>query len=167
MEYLKIGHITNTIGLKGHLRVYPYTDFIVERYKINNQIYILKDDKYHLFYIENYQLVKNLIKLKLKGLDDINDGLLYKGNDIYINKDHIHSLKKGEYYIDQLIGLQVYDQYNNNLGHVIEVLIGIKHNNLRISNDKSNFLIPNIKPFITNIDLDNNKIYIKIIDGLI
>ena len=96
-------------------------------------------------------------------LNNINDVLIYKGEDVFIKKEDI---KVDDYFDEDLIDLEVFskDKY---IGKVKSILKGVKNDNLIVDNNGIKNLIPNIKEFIEKVDLENKKIYIKEIEGLI
>ena len=168
-KYIKIGQITKPFGLKGDLKVYSYTDFIDERFKRNNTVLIKYNNEYIEMIVESYKIHKGLINVKFKEFNDINQVEKYSGCDIVIERSNLHKLDKGEYYTFQLENLEVYDTDNNYLGILVKVEPGVTHNNFRVINKETNssFLVPNIPVFINNIDIDNNKVIINLMDGLI
>ena len=167
IEYIKIGQITKPFGLKGELKVYSYTDFIEERFKKNNIVYVKYNNEYIEMIVDSYKIHKGLINIKFKNYNDINLVEKYSGCDIVIDKKMLHELKNGEYYTFQLENLKVYDESDNYLGILSKVEQGVTHNNFRIVNNDKSFLVPNIPIFIKKIDIDNKKIIIKVMDGLI
>ncbi len=167
MEYIKIGQITKPFGLKGDVKVYPYTGFIDERFAKNNTVYLKVDNEYLPVIIEKANLHKGLVNVKFKEYNHINDIEKYSRTDIYFDKSKLHKLANGEYYIFELVGLKAYDQNNTYLGDVIEVVEGIAHNNLKISHEPKPFLIPNIKQFVKKVDLENKTIHLELIEGII
>jgi 16S rRNA processing protein RimM len=92
-EYLEIGQIVNTNGLKGTLKVKPLTDDIT-RFEDLETIYIQKHKELVEFTIQEVKYSKNMVLLKLEGIDDINDLLQYKGQRIFVAKQE--ALKKLE-----------------------------------------------------------------------
>ena len=98
-ERIKIGKIVNTFGIKGELKVYPYVDYIDELSKIyiDNKEYTLSKSRNQ----------KNVVIIKIKGLDDINLVEDFKNKEIEIDRVDLPKLKEGEYYIEDLIGLDV------------------------------------------------------------
>ena len=158
MELIYIGKIVNTHGLKGEMRIISDFKYKNEVFKINNKIFV-NDNEYT---INSYRKHKIFDMVTFKGINNINDVLIYKGEFVYINKEEI---KIDGYYDEDLIGLDVYsnDKY---IGKVSNILKGIKNDNLVVENNNRS-LIPNISEFIEKIDLENKKIYIKEIEGLI
>ena len=166
MEYVLIGKILNTFGIKGELKVASYTDFDDERFKKNTKVYV--GDKYLEFTVKSYRNHKGFILLTFKDYEDINLVEKYKNCLIYKSSKDIKPLKKGEYYFSDLKDLDVY--VNDKLvGKVLKVEEGIKHNNLRVikNDDNKEYLVPFIPVFILNVDLDNKRIDVLEMEGLL
>lgn len=166
MEYVLIGKILNTFGIKGELKVASYTDFDDERFKKNTKVYV--GDKYLEFTVKSYRSHKGFILLTFKDHEDINLVEKYKNCLIYKSSKDIKPLKKGEYYFSDLKDLDVY--VNDKLvGKVLKVEEGIKHNNLRVikNDDNKQYLVPFIPVFILNVDLDNKRIDVLEMEGLL
>ena len=101
--------------------------------------------------------------LTFEGLTSIDDVIIYKGDKVYINRS---DLKIRGYFNEDLIGLSVYAN-NNYIGKVEYIMKNKAHNILVVTEDEKKNLIPNIKEFVTNIDLENKRIDVKEIKGLI
>ena len=164
MEYVIIGEIINTFGIRGELKIDSHTDFINDRYKKDSIIYI--GEEYKEYVCENVRVHKGFIILKLKGFDNINNVLDLKGKMIYKNVDDIKSLKDGEYYFKDLKGLDVFVD-NKKVGIILKVEKGISYNFLRIKKDDEEILVPYLKNFILNVDIANNRIDVVKMDGLL
>lgn len=156
--YIYLGKIVNTHGIKGEIRILSDFDYKDVVFKKDFKIYIGKEKKEEI--INTYRVHKNYDMITLNGIDNINDVLKYKGQNVYINKEDIKDLKVDEDYI----GLDVYtDKY---IGKITDILKG-KEDILVIENQSKRYLVPKVDNFIKNIDFDNNKIYINNIKGLI
>lgn len=166
MEYVLIGKILNTFGIKGELKVASYTDFNDERFKKNTNVYI--GDEHIQFTIKNYREHKGFLLVTFLDNEDINLVEKYKNQLIYKSSDDIKPLKKGEYYFSDLKDLDVYIE-DELIGKVLKVEEGIKHNNLRIikNDDNKEYLVPFIPVFIKNVDLDNKRIDVIKMEGLL
>lgn len=105
-KLLEIGQIVNSYGIKGFLKVVPYTDDI-NRYSKLKTIYIEKNKKLQKMEIEEVKYHNKLVLLKLKGIDDINDTLEYKNCYIKIDRSDAVELPEDTYFIVDLIGLEV------------------------------------------------------------
>ena len=104
---LEIGQIVNSYGIKGFLKVVPFTDDVT-RYNNLKTIYIEKNKKLQEMEIEEVKYHKNLVLLKLKGIDDINDTLQFKNCYIKIDRKDAVDLPENTYFIVDLIGMEVY-----------------------------------------------------------
>lgn len=164
MEFVKIGKIINTFGIRGELKVDIYTDFVDERYKKGSTVYI-GDDKL-AFVMDSYRVHKGFLLIKFKDIDDINLVEKYKNMFIFKSSDDIKPLKDG-YYFSDLKGLDVYDDDDKFIGKVLYVQEGIKNNNLRVKVNDKEVLIPFIPVFIKSVSLDEKKIVINNIEGLV
>ena len=161
MELIRIGKIVNTHGIKGELRIlskFPYKDKVFVK---NMKVYI---DKNNVEVINTYRKHKNFDMVTFAGYNNINEVLKYKGKNVYINKEDIE-LKQNEYLDEQLIGLDV--MYKNMLmGTIGDIERYDKISLIKINGKDRYYLIPYNFNLIDNIDIKNNKIYIKNIDGL-
>lgn len=158
MEYVYLGKITNTHGIKGEIRI--LSDFSNKNivFKKDFNIYIGKDKIKET--INTYRVHKNYDMVTLVGYDNINDILKYKGMNVYVNREDIKGIIVDEDYID----MEVYtDKY---IGKITDILKG-KEDIFVIENEDKKYLVPNVDYFIKNIDLDNKKLYINNIKGLI
>lgn len=164
MEFVLIGKIVNTFGIKGELKLECYSDFIDERFKRDTTIYIGEEKL--PFVMKSHKIHKGFLLIQLKDNEDINLVEKYKGMYVYKNKDDIKPLKKGEYYFSQLKGLDVFVS-DKKVGSVLRVEEGISSNYLRVKTNDKESLVPFLPAFIEEVDLENNKITIKDIEGLL
>ena len=161
MTLIKIGKIVNTHGIKGELRLlskFPYKDKVF----INNMtIYIDKKDKE---IINTYRKHKNIDMITLKGYNNINEVLKYKGKNAYVNDSDI-KLDNNKYLDEELIGLNVIYE-DNNKGTIVDIERYDKTVLFNIKNNDKEYLIPYNDNIIDKIDINNKRIYIKDIKGL-
>lgn len=157
MNLIKIGHVSNTHGLKGEIRILSDFKFKENAFKIGNKLYIMNDE----LIIKSYRQHKEYDMVIFKELDKIDDVLIYKGEDVYIDRN---TLEYDGYLDEDLIGLDV---YNNNqlMGKVVDIMKTNAHDILVIQNGKRH-LVPNIEKFVKNVDLENKRIEIEYIKGL-
>ena len=168
MEYIEIGQIVNTQGLKGEVKVMPFTDAI-NRFDNLKKIYIEINSSKQLLEIEKVRYVKNMVILKFKGKDKIEDIEKYKGRYIFIDETDKLDLPEDTFYISDLIGLVVVDNSNNDLlGKIIDVF-STGSNDVYVvkSDDGKEILLPAIKQVINNIDLNNKQVIVNLIEGLL
>jgi 16S rRNA processing protein RimM len=167
MEYIRIGVITNTHGLKGTLKVKSFTDFIEERYKTGNTLYILFKNEYIPVTVTKCKSSKGVELVDVKEFTHINEIEKFKGSDLLISKDDIHEIKeKDTFYYTDLIGLEVHN--DDFVGIVKDVREYPQGEYLVLDTaDKKNVLIPFLKQFVTKVDIDNKKIFISDLEGLL
>lgn len=156
--YIYIGKIVNTHGIKGEVRILSYSNYKKEIFKINNHLYIGKNKEE--LTIKTYRVHKNLDMVTFDSINDINEVLKYKGENVYIKKEEI---KIDGYFDEELIGLEVYT--DKLIGKVKEIRKG--YQDLFVIEGNKEYLVPKIEPFIKKIDIENKKIYINNIEGLI
>ena len=159
--YIKIGKLVNTHGIKGEVRIISDFKYKEQVFKINNNLYIGKNKE--KLTINSYRKHKIFDMVTFININNINDVLVYKGEDVFIKKDEI---KIDGYLDEELINLEAYSN-NKYIGKITGILKGIKNDNLIIENNKIRNLVPNIQEFIEKVDLENKKIYIKEIEGLL
>lgn len=166
MEYVMIGQIINTHGIKGDLKVYPYTED-VERFSDLEKIYIGEGKE--PFDIGKVKYHKGMVLLKLKSFDNINEVLHFKEEYLYIDEENIVELPENNYFIDDLIDCNVYDMGEKYIGYVKNVLQNTGNDIYVVKNDdkKEEYLIPGVTSFVKKIDVSNQKILIDPIDGMI
>ena len=103
---LRIGKIVNTHGLKGEVKVYPYTDY-PERFKEIQYLYMENSDE--KISVENVKISKNMVILKLSSILTIDDAEKNRNNYLFIDRDNARKLDEDEHLIADLIGCKVYD----------------------------------------------------------
>lgn len=166
-EYLEIGQIVNTNGLKGLLKVKPLTDDI-RRFEELETVYIQKGSNLVEFKIQEVKYIKHMVLLKLEGIDDINEAEKYKNLYIKINRKDAVELEKNSYFIVDIINCEVYTEENELLGKVVDVFPTGSNDVYTVKNsDGKEILIPAISEVIKNVDIPNKKIIIHLLEGLI
>ena len=158
MNFINIGKIVNTHGIKGELRILSDFRYKDKVFKKGMKFYVGKEKEE--FVVNSYRFHKIFDMVTFDGLNNINDVLYLKGRQVFINSEDL-KLDDGEIYIDDLIGYEVIIG-EKNIGKVTSVLHNSKANdNLRVGD----ILIPYVKEFI--IKIEDNKIYVKEIGGLL
>ena len=163
MEKIKIGKIVNTVGLKGEVKVYNYSDSI-EIYETIESIYV--EDR--LTVIENVRAQKNMVILKLEGADDRNAAEALRGKELYITEDDLPELPEGQYYVRDLIGMSVTEEDGNLLGHVTDVLQNTAQDIFEVESENGKkLLIPMVDQFVLDIDAEKREITVRLIEGML
>lgn len=166
-EYFEIGQIVNTSGLKGVIKVKPFTDDIT---KFNNlkTIYMLVKKELKEFKIEEVRYNKNMVFLKLEGIDTVEEAESYRNLYLKIKRDKNEKLEENSYYIVDIIGSKVYTDLQEELGEIIDVF-STGSNDVYVVKDNlgKQILLPAIKDVIKNVDIKNKKIIVHLLEGLI
>ena len=163
MEKIKIGKIVNVVGLKGQVKVFCYTDN-KEQFGELGQIWL--DQK--LYTIDSARLQGNVAVLKLKGVDDRNAAELLRGREVLICESELPKLPEGSYYVRELIGLQVEDEAGQRLGILSDVVQNTGQDLYEVSLETGKkVMIPAVKEFILDIDLNKKVIGVKLPEGLL
>lgn len=163
---LEIGQIVNSYGIKGFLKVVPFTDDIT-RYENLKKIYIEKNKKLEEKEIEEVKYHKNLVLIKLKGINDINDTLEYKNCLIKIERKDAVELPKNSYFIVDLLDMEVYTDEEKLLGKIVDIF-PTGSNDVYVVKDEmgKQTLLPAIGDVIKNVDVENKKMIVHLIEGL-
>lgn len=160
-----IGKIVGTHGIKGYLKIKPFTDF-PERFEKGKSIKVKIDNSLFEFLIEDSFQHKNFICLKLKDINTIDEARKLKDKDVFIYGDEIKKLEDDEYYIHDLIGLKVFGEGEQVIGKIVDVIRLISNDVFEIELiDNRKFLYPFVKDFIDEINIQSGFIRIKNYEG--
>ena len=166
-DLLKVGVITTTHGVRGEVKVYPTTD---EPERFLELDYVLLDTGRELrkLEIKNVKFFKNLVILKFKGVNNINDIEKYKGRDLWIPREEGQELEEDEYYIADLLGMSVVLENGQEFGTLKDVMeTGANDVYIIDSAEHGEVLLPAIKECILDVDLEKNVMTIHLMKGLI
>lgn len=160
---LEIGQIVNTHGLRGDLKVMPWCD---DPEIFDELAYVIIDGEE--YDIEKSRMQKNMVLLKLAGIDDINDAEKYRNKILTVPREELGELPEGTYYICDLLGCNVTTDQGRDLGEVKDI-IKTGSNDVYVVEDASGkqVLIPVIDEVVLSVDVDEKKIVIKPLKGLI
>lgn len=165
-DFLQVGIITQTHGIRGEVKVFPTTDD-PHRFKKLKEVILDTGKEKNTLEIENVKFFKNLVILKFKGIDNINDIERHKGKSLYVTRANAVKLKKDEYFIADLIGIEVFDENDKHLGVLKNVIETGANDVYSIElEDKSELLLPAIKQCVLDIDIEDRKMKVHILDGL-
>ena len=152
MEYIEIGQIVNTNGLKGVVKVNPFTDDI-SKFEDLKYVYIQLKNELKKVKIEQVRYNKNQVLLKLEGIDSIEEAEKYRNFYLKTEKESQEDLGEDTYYIVDLIE-DVFPTGSNDV-YVVKDNLG------------KQILIPAIADVVKEVDLKNKKMIINLIPGLI
>ena len=166
LAHFKIGQIVNTQGLKGEVRVYSLTDDI-DRFDELDEFYIGRDLE-TVYKAERVRYKGNLVILKIKGIDTVEMAEKLRSKYVYVSRENARELDEDEFFIADMIGMDVYTLDNNHIGTLKDVLQYAANDVYVVkSNDGKEFLIPAITRFVPTIDINERKMIIDPIKGMI
>lgn len=155
-----VGEIVNTHGIKGELRIisdFKYKDSVFIE---NKKLYLGKRKQEVI--IKTYRKHKNYDMVTFEGITDINDAILFKGDEVFVKREDLDI----DGYVDEdIIGLNVYNE--DKLIGIVDNIMKNKQEILVIKDDNKSYLVPFVDEFVINIDLDNKRMDIKVIEGLL
>ena len=166
-ELFRVGVISNTHGIRGEGKVYPTTDN-VRRFDDLKEV-ILDTGKEQLnLHVTSVKYFKNMVILKFKEFDNINDIIPYKGMDLLVTRENAIPLEDGEYYIADIIGSKVITDEDKILGTLTDVLqTGANDVYVVKTKDGKEVLLPSIEECILDRDIENKIVKVHIMKGLL
>lgn len=168
-DLYQVGSITQTHGIRGEVKVFPLTDDISRFKNMKNLLLDAGKEGYISLEVENARPQKNLVILKFKGIDNINDIEKYKGHGLYVTKDNRVDLKEDEYFIADLIGCEVFldSDKDNRFGTISDVMETGANDVYEITLESGKtVLVPAIKDCILNVDIEGRRMEIHLMEGL-
>ncbi len=169
MDKLLIGQIGKPFGLKGELKVMPYTSFIKERYCKGRKL-LLENKKTKESFIDEIVSVRFGEKqtlIKLSSISTIEEAEAIYGFEIYMDKSDA-PMPEGSYRIADLLNCQVIDENGSKLGIVKDVLSYAPKSTLRVEREKKkDFFVPFVDDFLIDVDIEKKTIKIKVVPGML
>lgn len=166
-DYLRVGVISSTHGIAGEVKVFPTTDD-VNRFKELKEVILDTGNTNITLEIERVKFFKQMVILKFKGIDNINDIEKYRGKDLLVTRENAVELDVDEYFISDIIEAEVLEEDGTKLGVLSEVLsTGANDVFVIMTKDNKEILIPNIKACVLDINIDEKKIIVHLLDGLL
>lgn len=165
-DLLQVGVITTTHGVRGEVKVFPTTDDPA-RFKTLKQVILDTGKEKIELEIAGVKFFKNLVILKFKGIDDINDVEKYRKCSLLVTRENAVKLEKNEYFISDLIGLAVVTVEGETLGAISDVLQTGANDVYVVSQDGlKDLLIPAIKECIKEINMETGCVTVHLLPGL-
>ncbi len=166
-DYLRVGVISSTHGIKGEVKVFPTTDDM-ERFKQLKQVFLDTKKEYKELEIAGVKFFKQWAILKFKGIDNINDIEKYKGCDLLVTRENAVKLQEDEFFICDILDSVVVTEEGEELGVLTDVLsTGANDVYVVTTKEKKEILLPSIKECIIDVDVENKKILVHLMPGLI
>ena len=165
-DLLQVGVITSTHGVRGEVKVFPTTDDPARFKKLKNVVLDTGKEMIDLE-VAGVKFFKNMVIVKFKGIDNINDVEKYRQKSLYVTRENAVKLKKNEYFIADLIGLVAKSDEGEDLGTLSDVLQTWANDVYVLSKEGSDdILLPAIRECVKEVDLDNGEITVHLLPGL-
>lgn len=166
-DILQVGAVTSTHGVAGEVKVFPTTDD-PKRFKKLKSVLLDTGKGMKELTIVQVKFFKNMVILKFKDHDRIEDVMGYKGKSLYVTRENAVKLKKNEYFIADLIGMQVYTEDDSLLGTLSDVLQTGANDVYEVDmTDGRKVLIPAIRQCILDVDIEQAVMKVHLLEGLL
>lgn len=165
-DLLKVGVITTTHGVGGEVKVFPTTD--AERFMELEYVILDTGREKRELTIQNVKFFKNLVILKFEGIDNINDIEKYKGKELWVPREEAQELDEDEYYIGDLIGMDVLLEDGTRFGSLKDVMeTGANDVYVVETEEGKEVLLPAIHDCIMDVDIEKNAMTVHLMKGLL
>ncbi|MBE6992285.1 MAG: 16S rRNA processing protein RimM [Ruminococcaceae bacterium] len=160
-QFLEAGQIVNTHGIRGEVRIQPWCD---------SADFLLDIDKFYLdgkaVKFTGKRVHKTMLIAKPEGVDNANDAALLKGKVLYFDRDDAQ-LEAGLVFIDDLIGLEAVNVETGEVFGKVTNVLKLPASDVYVIKGEGEYMIPAVDEFLKKTDLNENKIYFKLIEGMI
>ena len=168
-QFLQVGVISSTHGIRGEVKVFPTTDDPA-RFKKLKQVFLETGKERLSLEVQGVKFFKQFVIVKFKAIDNINDIEAYKGCSLYVSRENAVRLEEDEYYIADLIGMQVYtDEQPEQVFGVLKDVMETGANEVYIvdSEEYGEVLIPAIRQCILSVDVEKQEMRVHLLNGLL
>lgn len=164
-QYLEMGRITNTHGIRGEVKAQSWGDF--EDDLLDYDYFYVGKNKVKME-VEDARLHKNMVIMKLKGVEDMTAAERLKNSILYLTREEVGELEEDTYFLVDLVGLEAYLEDGTLLGRVTEVMQNAGNDVLVIQNQqKKEYLVPFVQQFVRDVDIEGKRCVITPIEGLL
>ncbi len=164
-RFLIIGRVVKPHGVRGEVRVEVHTD-LPERFGWLETVYLGREDLEPIT-IEGVRYHKSWVLLKLAGIDDRFAAEELRGQWLQIPREQALPLEEGQYYLYQVIDIEVYLEDGKHLGNVIEVMETKANNVFVVAGQYGEVLLPDIDDVILEIDFEKQRMTVRLLPGLL
>lgn len=166
-EFLEVGQIVNTYGIKGFVKVKAFTDEIARFEKLKT-IFVEQNKQCQEMKIEEVKMHKNMVLLKLEDIDTIEEAEKYRNAFLKIRREDAIELPEDSYFIVDLLGIDVYTDKGVLLGNLVDIF-PTGSNDVYVVKDKlgKQILLPAIASVVKNINLEERKMMVHLLEGLV
>lgn len=165
-DLLQVGVITTTHGVRGEVKVFPTTDDPA-RFRTLRQVILDTGTEKRRLEIAGVKFFKNMVILKFKGIDDINEVEQYCKKSLYVTREDAVSLEENEYFIADLIGLSVVSDEGEALGELADVLLTGANDVYVIRQEgREDILLPAISDCVKEVNIKEKRMLVHLLPGL-
>ena len=165
-QFLQVGVISSTHGIRGEVKVFQTTDDPLRFKKLKKVLLDTGREQLELE-VQSVKFFKEFVIGKFKGIDNINDIEKYKGKGLFVPREDAVPLDEDEYYIADLIGMEVFTE-DGRFGVVKDVMeTGANEVYIVESDDHGEVLIPAIRQCVLDVNVEEKKMLVRLLDGLI
>lgn len=165
-DYLQVGVITQTHGIRGEVKVFPTTDDPA-RFKTLKNVVLDTGRSYLPLEIESVKFFKQFVILKFKGIDNINDIEKYKKSPLLVSREDAVDLEEDEYFMADMIGMNVVTEDGTPFGVLTDIMeTGANDVYVVETEEHGEVLLPAIKECILDVDIEAQKMTIHLMSGL-
>lgn len=166
-EFLKVGIVSSTHGVRGEVKIFPTTDDVT-RFKKLKKVYMDFRGERKQMEIENVKFFKQFAILKFRGVDTLDEVETWRGAELYVERKDGVPLEENEYYIADLIGLAVFTEDGAVFGTLKDVMeTGANDVYIVDTEAHGEVLIPAIRECIRDVDVEGRKMVVHLLEGLI
>ncbi len=167
-NFIEIGKIVKTHGIKGEVRVHNFSDFPEERYAPGQNVYLLMEGRAPKeLVITSHRQHKKREMLTFEGYTNINEVEEFIGGTLAVPEAELFELEDDEFYMHDIVGLRVFDEEKNELGKIKEILVSPAHDIWVVERPgKSDLLLPNIESVILDVAVDDDRVIVNVLEGL-
>ncbi|MFA7637145.1 MAG: ribosome maturation factor RimM [Monoglobales bacterium] len=162
MKKINVGKVVTTHGVCGDVKIYPHTN-VEDMFSSLKKIYI-GDAEYNILSVK---YAKGCPVLKLDGISTVENAQTLIGSQVFAEENALPELEKDSFYLKDIIGCIAIDEKGERIGKISDVIFTGANDVYQISGDNGrDILVPAVKEFILNVDIDKKEIVIKLIEGM-
>lgn len=163
MEKIKLGQIVSAVGIRGEVKVDPYTDTLKRFEELSSLILESKSVG-----ISGVRYMKGKVILRLEGVEDRNAAEALRGKYLWLRREDMWELPEDTYLVKDLLEMRVIDEKGNAIGRLKEVVLGSAQDLYQIETDQGKtFLIPAVGEFIREVNLSEKTMTVHLVEGLV